>query len=200
MSTTVVPELPRLILPPGWTLVPVGPDNSAAAAEVLAPLRAAGPRDSVVPFVRELERTLTPLLDEAHGAGSFAVALPLGIPWEVPVSTSIALSALTPDVGVATLPTGPEQIDTDAGAARRRVVSVPVPEGASAEELVLLRTIEYTWVRGDAYIVAFSSISGLADPDYAPITDALTLLITTMLDALTWPDPEGPAVPPGVDR
>lgn len=188
--------LPRLILPPGWSLLPVARDNAATAERALAPLRAAGPRDSVTPLVRQLERSLSGTLDEAFATGAFAVALPLGVPWEVPVSTSIALSTLVPASGAATLPTVGESVETDAGAARRRIVDIAA-DAVGGDEPVLLRTIDYTWVHEGAYLLAFASISGLTDPEYAPVTEALTLLITTMLDALAWPVPTpGDSAPP----
>lgn len=61
----------------------------------------------------------------------------------------------------------------------------------TADEVVLLRTIDYTWPHERGYLLAFASISGLRDPDYRPITDAMTLLVTTMLDALSWPATDG---------
>ena len=65
------------------------------------------------------------------------------------------------------------------------------PGEAGADEVVLLRTIDYTWLHDGRYLLAFASISGLPGPDYRPITDAMTLLVTTMLDALTWPTADG---------
>lgn len=188
---TVIPTLsPRLILPPGWQYLPVAADNAPTVHRTFASVRTLGPRDSITPFARELERALQAQLDEAFRAGAFAVALPLGRPWEVPVSTSIAFSAVSPGTGAPSLPTVGEHVDTDAGAARRRIVDAVVPDGAAPGELVLLRTLDYTWVHGEGYLVAFASITGDADPDYAPVTDALTLLLTTMLDAVTF-DPAG---------
>ena len=178
--------MPRLILPPGWQLLPTAQDNSETARRVFASIRELGPRDSITPFARELERALQAQLDDAFRSDAFAVALPLGRPWEVPVSTSIAFSVVTPPIGTPALPAVGEEIDTDAGTARRRILDAPVPADAAAGELVLLRTLDYTWVREDAYVVAFASITGDVGPDYAPVTDALTLLITTMLDAVTF--------------
>ena len=136
-------------------------------------------------------------LDEAFRVGAFAVALPLGRPWEVPVSTSIAFSIVNAPGGSPTLPSHGEHVETDAGAARRRIVDAVVADDAAPGELVLLRTLDYTWVRGDAYLVAFASITGDADPDYAPVTEALTLLLTTMLDAVTF---DHAKTEQGVDR
>ena len=99
MTTTPTRRLPTLILPPGWVHLPVLDDNAPTAARTLAPLAARGPRDSVTPYVREAERSLVVTLDEARDAGSFAVALPLGLPALVPVSTAIALRFLDPAGG-----------------------------------------------------------------------------------------------------
>lgn len=190
MTTTLTRRLPTLILPPGWVHLPVLDDNAPTAARTLAPLAARGPRDSVTPYVREAERSLVVTLDEARDAGSFAVALPLGLPALVPVSTAIALRFLDPAGGTAALPETGESVQTDAGAARRRIVDA-APVDADADEVVLLRTIDYTWLHDGRYLLAFASISGLPGPDYRPITDAMTLLVTTMLDALTWPTADG---------
>lgn len=190
MTTTPTRRLPTLILPPGWVHLPVLDDNAPTAARTLAPLAARGPRDSVTPYVREAERSLVVTLDEARDAGSFAVALPLGLPALVPVSTAIALRFLDPAGGTAVLPETGESVQTDAGAARRRIVDA-APVDADADEVVLLRTIDYTWLHDGRYLLAFASISGLPGPDYRPITDAMTLLVTTMLDALTWPTADG---------
>lgn len=176
---------PRLILPPGWQYLPVGADNTETVRRTFAPVREQGPRDSITPFARELERALQAQLDDAFRAGAFAVAMPLGRPWEAPVSTSIAFSAVPSGSEAPVLPSTGERVETDAGAAQRRIVDVPVAADVEPGELALLRTLDYTWVHGDGYLVAFASITGETDPDYAPVTEALTLLITTMLDAMT---------------
>ncbi|WP_454117996.1 hypothetical protein [Microbacterium lacticum] len=49
--------------------------------------------------------------------------------------------------------------------------------------------------RTSGFLLTFASISGLRDPDYRPITDAMTLLVTTMLDALSWPATDGEESP-----
>jgi len=189
-ATTVLPR-PRIILPPAWELFPVTDDNAATARTAFSGAWESGPRDSIGPFVHELERALAAVLDDARGAGGFAAALPMGIPWQVPVSTAVVLSHVPADD--PQLPPGGEQVQTDAGPAHRGIHDIAPPTGGDAESVVLLRTIDYVWrVPGhDAHLVAFASISGLAVPEYAPVTEALTLLVTTMLDALTWPDSEG---------
>ena len=188
--------LPRLIVPPGWAYLPVGADNAAAARALFAAAAAAGPRDSITPFLREAERAVAATLDDAYAGGAFAVALPLGALGPVPVSASIALSTVAATAATtatattaATLPNVGAAVDTDAGPARRRIVEAP-PATGDTGEVVLLRTIDYTWLHEGGYLLAFASISGLADPEYAPVTDAMTLLITTMLDALALPAPQ----------
>ncbi|MFT4214484.1 MAG: hypothetical protein QM622_06880 [Microbacterium sp.] len=180
------PVTPRVILPPGWHYLPVSSDNAGTVERALAPMRTLGPRDSIAPFAKELERALQRELDDAFRAGAFAVAMPLGRPWEVPVSTSIAFSRLTVPNGSAALPAVGETVQTDAGIARRRIVDAPVAEDTAPAALALLRTIDYTWVVDGAYVIAVASISGEADPEFAPVAEALTLLITTMLDAVTF--------------
>ena len=183
---------PRVILPPGWVLLPVTSDNAETARATFAAGWKRGPRDSVGPFIHRMESWLTTLLDDAHRSGGTSVVLPLGVPWQVPVSTGIVFSraAAVGDVRPLPLPDTGELVQTDAGPARRRVVDHDIPSGADAEALVLLHTIERTWVapEGDAYLLATASIAGQPIVEYGPVADALVLLIETMLDAVTWSD------------
>ena len=105
---------PRVIVPPGWAAIAVSADNGDTARRVFREAWTQGPRDSIGPFIHRLEEWLVSVLDDARDAGCFRVILPMGVPWQVPVSTAISLS-------------------------------------------------------------------------FAPVTDALTVLIETMLDALEWP-------------
>lgn len=181
---------PRLIVPPGWRLLPVSGDNRAVAIETFKSAWERGPRDSIGPHIHRMEEWLESVLNEAAEADAYAVAMPMGIPWQVPVSTAIALSVRDPGSSHApVLPSIGEGVETDAGPARRRITDVDVPTDADPEELALLRTIDYTWVTPDqrSYLIAFASISGLPVAEYAPVTEALTTLITTMLDAIDWP-------------
>lgn len=194
-ASTTAGRLPRpeMILPPGWQLFPVTDDNAATARAAFAGAWESGPRDSIGPFVHELERTLASALDDARETGAFAAAMPMGIPWQVPVSTSLVLSHVA--ASDPELPPGGERVDTDAGPARRGIRDEQHPGDADPESVVLLRSIDYIWrVPGhDAYLVAYASISGLPVAEYAPVTEALTTLMTTMLDALTWPAAGGEA-------
>ncbi len=186
VTAAVIAHRPRYVVPPGWASIPVSAENSETARKVFQDAWQSGPRDSIGPFIHRLEAWLASVLDDARDADCFAVILPLGVPWQVPVSTAISLS-LVPAPS-ATLPPGGEVRETDAGPARR-VVTEPSTEGADAEELSLLRTIEYTWVAPgeDALLIGFASISGQPVPEFTPVTDALSLLVETMLEALDWP-------------
>ncbi len=189
MRAPTIARRPRYVVPPGWASIPVGADNRETARDVFREAWRSGPRDSIGPFIHRLEEWLVSVLDDAHKARAFAVVLPLGVPWQVPVSTAISLSIVPADAGVTPrLIPGGEARDTDAGPARRVVTDVST-EGADLEGLSLLRTIEYTWVTpdADALLVGFASISGQPVPEFAPVTDALTLLVETMLEALDWP-------------
>ena len=182
---------PRVIVPPGWVALPVSEDNAATAREAFAAGWERGPRDSIGPFIHRMEEWLAALLDDAAANGGTRVVLPLGVPWQVPVSTGIVFSRVTPPATpVIPLPLPPvgELVDTDAGSARQRVTDHPVPADVDSESMVVLRTIERTWVapEGDAYVLATATIAGQPVPEYAPVADALTLLIETMLDAMDW--------------
>ena len=187
VSAAATGPLPRVIVPPGWAAIPVGADNDDTAREVFREAWRTGPRDSIGPFIHRLEEWLVSVLDDARDAGCFRVILPLGVPWQVPVSTAISLS-----FAPAARPAGGEQRLTDAGPAWRAVTDLPVAD-ADPESLALLRTIEYTWPLPDGagMLIAFASISGQPVAEFAPVADALTVLVETMLDALDWPPSGG---------
>ncbi|WP_299087519.1 hypothetical protein [uncultured Microbacterium sp.] len=188
MTAAVAARRPRYVVPPGWASIPVAADNRDTAREVFTEAWRRGPRDSIGPFIHRLEEWLVDVLDDARDADCFAVVLPLGVPWQVPVSTAIALSLVPTATGaLPVLPPGGEARETDAGPARRVVTDVPT-DGADPESLALLRTIEYTWLAPDGgLLVGFASISGQPVAEFAPVTDALSLLVETMLEALDWP-------------
>lgn len=189
VSVTTTASLPRLIVPPGWAAIAVSADNGDTAREVFRTAWSQGPRDSIGPFIHRLEQWLVSVLDDARDAGCFRVILPMGVPWQVPVSTAISLSFAPAAAREASAWPGAEPRDTDAGPARRIVTDLPVT-GADPDSVALLRTIEYVWPRPDTdgALIAFASISGQPVPEFAAVTDALTILIETMLDALDWPD------------
>lgn len=186
--TAVTARRPRYVVPPGWASIPVSADNRDTARDVFTDAWQSGPRDSIGPFIHRLEEWLVSVLDDARDADCFAVVLPLGVPWQVPVSTAISLSIVSTPSGVLpALPPGGEERETDAGLARRVVADVST-DGADPEGLALLRTIEYTWITPDGdLLVGFASISGQPVAEFAQVTDALSLLVETMLDAVYWP-------------
>lgn len=178
---------PQMILPPGWAWIPVQGNRRSTVRELFREAWETAPRDSIGPFIHRLEDAMVEVLDEASGAGGIAVVMPIGVPWQVPVSASIALSLLEPESGELKLPSG-DAVQTDAGPATREILDFEAPAGIDPESLVVLRTIETTWItpEGGGYLLASATISGIALDDYRPITEALTTLILTMLDALTW--------------
>lgn len=199
MTGDATRALPRIIVPPGWAAIPVSEDNDDTAREVFREAWRTGPRDSIGPYIHRLEEWLVSVLDDAREAGCFRVILPLGVPWQVPVSTAVSLS-LAPDIADAVLaaPRGEDRL-TDAGPARRVITDHPAA-GGDPEALALLRTVEYTWpLPHGGLLIAFASISGQPVAEFAPITDALTVLIETMLDALDWPEGTPDAATAAVD-
>lgn len=201
--TATEPARPQVVLPPGWVLLPVTADNAATARETFAAGWERGPRDSIGPFIHRMESWLTEMLDDAHRSGGTSVVLPLGVPWQVPVSTGIVFSRAAPPAGVLgagialPLPDSGDLVETDAGPASHRVVDHEVPADADDTSMVRLHTIERTWVapEADAYVLATATIAGQPIDDYAPVADALLLLIETILDAVTWTSPSAAANP-----
>lgn len=178
---------PQLIVPPGWVWIPLEGNRPATVRRLFQDAWEGVPRDSIGPFIHRLEQVMLDMLDEASAAGGIAVVMPLGVPWQVPVSASIALSLVDSSGGETALPAG-EEIVTDAGPAVRHTIDVDASQATNLEDLTVLRVIETTWRTpdGGAYLLASATVSGIAIEEYQPVTDALTTLITTMLDAMTW--------------
>lgn len=180
-----------MIVPPGWVWVRADGDRDRTSRQLFKSLMSNGPRDSIGPFVHRLEEAFANILEQATEDDAVAVVMPIGNPWQVPVSTSIVLSMVTPDSGGLELPATDEhskRMPTEAGEAHVTVRDEPKPADTESEDLVRLRSIEAVWVTPDktGYLLATASIEGMPLAEYAPITEALTTLILTMLTALTW--------------
>ena len=178
---------PQMIIPPGWVWIPLKGDRKAVVQELFQDAWNSGPLDSIGPFIHRIENVMLKAVNQAYDVGGIAIVMPLGTPWHVAVSTSIALSMFQTETSTLQLPPG-EVLETEAGPAVLKIVDNKLPENAEQDDLVLLRTLELTWVTPDksSYLLATATISGVASEEFTPVTAALTTLITTMLSAMTW--------------
>lgn len=196
MTSPVAPlPTPEMILPPGWAWIDLTAHLEPQVRSIFADAWGAGPRDSIGPHVRELEQAMLTTLRKAERSGATVLVLPIGTPWQVPMSVSIAFAVVRPEgTGNVALPIPSSEhtvLTTEAGDALIEVQDAPVHFVPAAAELpapVSLRAIEATWVTPDAqgYLLATGTISGVPVIDFAPVLDSLTELIVTMLSSVAW--------------
>lgn len=193
-ASTPLPT-PEMILPPGWAWIDLTANLESQVRSIFAEAWGAGPRDSIGPHVRQLEQAMLSTLREAERTGATILVLPIGTPWQVPISVSIAFAVVRPDgasgVALPTLSDDPHLLSTDAGDALLEVMDAPVefmPATAELPDPVSLRSIEATWVTPDSqgYLLATGTISGVPVTDFVPVLDSLTELVVTMLSSVAW--------------
>ena len=170
----------RIVLPPGWLLLPVRDRTDAELHRLIMDQYREAPRDSAMPFISRLADAVIAGIRTARDVDVVDVILPLGAAWGSAVSTSIALA-----IGKDRMPDDGELVETEAGEAVR-TERQRTPES--------LRSVEYVWripASEDSLLVATFSIVGDDDPELAPIVDALTTLCDAVLSTLRWdPTPE----------
>lgn len=188
----------RIVLPAGWSMIPVREGTVAAITATIDTLLSGVPRDSRPARERILRDSLTSLADDARRAGGIDLIIPLVQPWVVPASMSILMSAtgVGPDVtDVATFAdavaggTSHDVVDTFGGKAFREQKEGAAP---SPNEASCVRTIMYTWLpeRGTA-VIATASITSTHFEGYDQIVDALTELVDSILTTVSWDYPSG---------
>ncbi|WP_275002152.1 hypothetical protein [Promicromonospora iranensis] len=189
-----------LVLPPGFVLVPVQGDTKANVATVLRGFYGKIADDRMRGRVRMLERSLVHVATQAKDKGVVDLVLPLGVPWQAPVSLSctFAPALLT---GPAVGPDATE-VTTRAGQAMREVVlheadaqlpdldGLDLPGGSGADSSNSpLRTVHHVWeppVPDVGRLIGTFTIAGSDDPELAPLVDALTELGDTIMSSLAW--------------
>ncbi|AEG45553.1 hypothetical protein [Isoptericola variabilis] len=189
------PSRYALILPPGFVLIPAQGDVEADVRAVVKRHYGAHLNDRTRGRVRRLEQSLVATVSSAKERGVVDVVLPLGVPWRVPVSLAAAFAPARHG-GEPVAGPGSTTVRTRAGDARREVVEhdrddrveldVDLPEPAPGGPL---RTVHHVWespARGVDRLVGTFTISGSADPELAPMVDALTELGDTIMASLRW--------------
>ena len=165
----------RIVLPPGWLLLPVRDRSDDELRRLITEQYDHLPRDSAGPLISRLADTVIDAARQARQVDVVDILLPLGTPWRAPISTSIALAVGRDDAE----PVG-EVVETAAGDAHRSVRERPARS---------LRRVEYVWQVPDAdglLLVATFSIVGDDDDELQPIVDALTGLCDAILTTLRW--------------
>ncbi|MCR2813178.1 hypothetical protein NQ166_11725 [Microbacterium sp. zg.Y1090] len=168
----------RVVLPPGWLLLPVRDCSDDELRRLITDQYAHLPRDSAGPYIGRLADAVVDGARQARRLDVIDILLPLGTPWQAPVSTSIAIAVgRDDDAGLAG-----EVVETAAGDAWR--VQLERPDQA-------LRRVEYVWRVPDAagmLLAASFSIVGDDEPELQPIVDALTGLCDAIVATVRWDD------------
>lgn len=192
-----------LVLPPGFVLIPVQGDTKAQVETVIRGFYGKIADDRMRGRVRMLERSLVQVATQAKDKGVVDLVLPLGVPWQAPVSLSCTFAPALLS-GPAVGPSATE-VTTRAGQAMREVVAheagAPLPEldgvdlpggpgpGSGSSPL---RTVHHVWeppVPDVGRLIGTFTIAGSDDPELAPLVDALTELGDTIMASLAWRGP-----------
>ncbi|WP_105035419.1 hypothetical protein [Cryobacterium aureum] len=187
----------RLVLPPGWVLIPVGESAEQAITNLVDRQFAGLPNDSYGPQKKRLGDGLRTIAAEARQAGGIDLIFPLAISWLVPVSAGIVVSEVRTnapsDTAVALLVERMQARElnatvavTRAGRCVRELVDLP-----RADQLTVaaVRTVHYTWPVPGApgtFLVAALTVSGQAIAEFTPIVEALTELFDVMMESVAW--------------
>lgn len=189
-----------LVLPPGFVLIAVQGDTRANVETVVRGFYGKIADDRMRGRVRMLERSLVDVATQAKDKGVVDIILPLGVPWQAPVSLSCTFAPAFLS-GTAVGPAATE-VTTRAGQAMREVVAhkdgAPLAE---LDDLALpggseggatgrpIRTVHHIWeppVPDVGRLVGTFTIAGSNDPELAPLVDALTELGDTIMASLAW--------------
>lgn len=189
------PRRYSLVLPPGFVLIPVQGDVEATVRRVVKQHYGAITDDRTRGRVRRLERSLVAAVLSAREQGVVDVVLPLGVPWQVPVSLSLAFAPARSGAAPDASP-GSTTVVTRGGEARREVVEHDAGTRPEIEVQLpgdspggALRTVHHVWeapAPGLDHLVGTFTVSGSDDPELAPMVDALTELGDTIMASLRW--------------
>lgn len=170
----------RVVVPPGWILLPVRDRTDAEIRELIVERYRDLPRDSAGPHISRLADAIVAAARTARSAQVVDILLPLGTPWRAPVSASIAL-AVGSD---AATPPG-AQIETEAGVAWRE----EPPLVSTGADLSTRRRITYQWrIPGleNGLLVGTASVVAPDDPELHPIVDGVADLCEAILATVRW--------------
>lgn len=189
-----------VVLPPGWSRVPVRQGSAgavrAAVDEALKAVPRSVPRDRIPPYRAELEGRLRAMVNRARGQGGVDLYLPVAPMHGIPVSASFLVSEGTvggPDDGIdpaqvatylATEATGDgagTPVTVDGTLSARREHTAPPDEQAGIDDVGSRRVDYMIPVPGDRgrwLLVAFSTL-GAGNPE-----DNLAGILVELFDAI----------------
>ncbi|MET0467848.1 MAG: hypothetical protein ABWZ87_03840, partial [Aeromicrobium sp.] len=179
----------RLLLPPTWLTIPTEPEaGRAAVARLIDRMLEGKPRDELIDFRVEFDRTFRRQLADAAKAGAthvHALSRPLA---GVPVSASLTVSPLRtsghPDELASALNMvlgdGAGVVEhgyTEAGShpALRRVRRVPVPQDMTLGKEVLATCVDYVVPTSDRSVLmmSFSTTTWQIEEELVTLFDAI---------------------------
>ena len=170
----------RVVVPPGWILLPVRDRTDAEIRDLITERYRDLPRDSASPLISRLADAIVAAARTARSAQVVDILLPLGTPWRAPVSASIALA-----VGIEAVELTGEAVETEAGTAWREEPSL----SASDTELSTRRRLVYQWhIPGleNGILIGTASVVGPDDVELGPIVDAVADLCEAILATIRW--------------
>lgn len=185
----IAPPRYRLVLPPGFLLIPVGHSTDDEITALVRRHYRDLPRDSYGPQIDRTAAQLVAAARSAREAGVLDLIVPMGVPWRAPVSLAIAISTGTAPAVDDPEPSASEiseTVTTSAGEAVRATERFAVP--TKADEMAPLMRVRFRWPipDSDRHLLAVCTISGTVDPELAPIVDALAELGDLLLQTLRW--------------
>lgn len=194
----------RIVLPAGWSLLPVREGTESAIEATVDTLLTTVPHDSRAAKAHFLRSALTDLADEARAAGGLDLVIPLAQPWALPTSVSIVMSIVAVGRGVRNVEQFAARndasavtavVETNGGPALREQRDAAVPTAERADQV---RAVTYTWIApGGVALMGTASITSTTYEGYEQIVDAMTDLVDTVLSSVSF-DAEarqGPAEP-----
>lgn len=186
----IAPPRYRLVLPPGFLLIPVAHSTDDEIADLVRRHYRDLPRDSYGPQIERTAAQLVASARSAREAGVLDLVVPMGVPWRAPVSLAIAISTAAAPGAADPESSASESTEivttTTAGEAVRATERFTAP--ATADEMAPLLRMRFRWSIPDAerQLLAVCTISGTVDPELAPIADALAELGDLLLRTLRW--------------
>lgn len=186
----IAPPRYRLVLPPGFLLIPVARSTDDDVADLVRRHYRDLPRDSYGP---QIDRTAAQVVAAAHSAreaGVLDLVVPMGVPWRAPASLAIAISTgpapTDSDDGESSEAEVHETVSTSAGEAVLATEKFAAPEDPDEMGPLLRMRMRWPIPGDDRRLLAVCTISGKADEHLAPIIDALAELGELLLRTLRW--------------
>lgn len=180
-------------------MLPVGEGADKAIDAFLDGRFADAPRDSSAPLKARLRNALRVLAKDAERVGGIDMIMPIGTPWNAPMSAGIVLSVAGTRApagesaaelldALAVGSPGSIKVETNAGSAVREQIEISRGD-VEADAIVPMRTVHHNWpipAQPGRFLIGSLTVSGSGDPELEPLIDALTGLYDAMMGSLEW--------------